>query len=247
LIYIAIGAPRVLAETIELKDGKKIIAEVLQKTEEAVVLSKDGGKFIYSIARDNIKIIRESTPEEIKNEEDLKKELVGPPAKKISTDVSRLTKEEKPSTKKDDYRQERYAAQVLAAKKARGRVKIKFSKDRFGVVDALINGKTEAALLVDTGASLVVISRAVATKLGIAEDEGAAKLRVVLADGSETTATPVTLDSVEVGHSKVKGVKAAISETPPGEGLDGLLGMTFLSSFHVKLDSKENCLLLEKY
>ena len=165
----------------------------------------------------------------------------------LACSASAETAEKTRAEKLKEYQLERYEKEVLAARKARGRIKIKFEGNRFGMVDAVLNGKTHASLLVDTGASLVVISRDVANRLGIEDMGDEARITVVLANGSTATAIPITLDSVEVGSSKVKNVQAAISETPPGAGIDGLLGMTYLSHFHVKMDAKENCLVLEKY
>lgn len=236
-IFFVVSTSGAKAETIELKDGKTIVGEIVQKTEEAVTVSKRGGGFIYSISRDRIKNIRDSTPEEIKEQE---MQTAG------GYTVDKKTGEDR-QEKIKKYRLEKYEEEVLAAKKARGRIKIKFSKNRFGVVDVLLNRKVTASLLVDTGASLVVISREIAAQLGIEDLDKKGKIHVVLADGSITTAIPITLDSVEIGSSKVKDVRAAVSETPPGTGLSGLLGMSFLSHFHVKLDSDENCLVLEKY
>ncbi len=227
------------AETIELKNGEIIVGEIKHKTEEAVVVSKEGGSFIYSIARDRIKNIRESTPRELKRYE--ARQGVPAPAAKG---------EKKEDTRREElkkYRLEKYEKEVQAAKKARGRIKIKFSEDRFGVVNAVLNGKVTASLYVDTGASMVLISGEIAKKLGINLDEEGDKVRVVLADGSTATATAITLKSVEVGPSKIRDVPAAVSKTPPGGGIDGLLGMSFLRYFHVKVDAKENCLVLERY
>ena len=165
----------------------------------------------------------------------------------FASNVSAEIKEKTRAEKLREYQLERYEKEVLAAKKARGRIKIKFVKDRFGVIDAVLNGKVHATLLVDTGASIVVISDGIARQLDIKEEDKQAKIRLVLADGSTTTAIPIVLDSVQVGSSKIKDVRAAISETSPGTGIDGVLGMSFLSHFHVKLDAKENCLVLEKY
>lgn len=241
--FLIIGILDASAETIELKNGKEIVAEILKERDDAVVVSKEGGKFIFAVSRDRIKNIRPSTQEEIKREKALKS--APPPATKAAVD-----KEEEKAKKEEieKYRLERYEQQVLAAKKARGRIKIKFSEGRFGVVDATLNGKVTASLLVDTGASLVLISRDIAKRLGIdyTSDEYQ-RISMSLADGRVTTATLVTLDSVEVGSSKVKDVQVAIPQNPPGGGIDGLLGMTFLKYFHVKLDAKENCLVLEKY
>ena len=235
LIFLIFGTI-VSAETIELKNGKEIVGKIIQETDEALVVSKGGGSFVYSIARDEIKEIRPSTDEELRTVL---------PAAKVGARDTKEKQDRKEAVKK--YRLEQYEKEVLAAKKARGRIKIKFSKNRFGVVDATLNGKATVALLVDTGASMVVISREVANRLGLEEKDEKGKINVVLADGSTTTARAITLDSVKVGTSEVKNVNAAISETPPGGGLDGLLGMTFLRYFHVKVDAKENSLILEKY
>ena len=227
------------AETIELKDGKRIVGEVVRETDQTIVISKHDGGFIFAISRDRVANIRESTPEEMKAE-----------AIKRAPPVSGVVQGEDEKKKKGEaekYRLEMYEKEVLAAKRARGKIKIKFANDRFGVVDATLNGKVKATLLVDTGASLVVITREIANKLGLTEDDEKGKLALVLANGNITTAAAVTLDSVQVGSSAVNKVDAAVSKTSPGNNLDGLLGMTYLEHFHVKLDAKENCLVLEKY
>ncbi|MCQ9207735.1 MAG: retroviral-like aspartic protease family protein, partial [Omnitrophica bacterium] len=145
------------------------------------------------------------------------------------------------------YRLERYEKEVEAAKKARGRIKIKFLDNRFGVVNVTLNKKLTVPMLADTGASMVVISRDVANRLGLKDLDEKGKIVAILADGSSTRAIPITLDSIQVGSSSAKNIRAAVTETPPGAGIDGLLGMTFLGNFHVKMDAKENSLVLEKY
>ncbi len=124
---------------------------------------------------------------------------------------------------------------------------IGFSKEGGGVVVSVtLNGAVKTALVVDTGASLVTISRNVATQLGIPE-KGIGKIKIGLADGKTITAAAVILDSVEVGGYEVKNVMAAIVEQPPAPGVDGLLGMSFLGNFLVKIDSNGNRLVLEKF
>lgn len=227
-----------LSETIELKNGKEIVGEIIQETEDAVVISKQNGGFIYSISRDRIKTIRDSGPGETEMDISFKKK----DAYVVDKGEEKTRREEL-----EKYRLEKYKQEVLAAKKARGRIKIKFSKDRFGVVNVLLNKKVNASLLVDTGASHVVISEKIATQLGIRDLESRPTVHAMLADGSITTGFSVTLDSVKVGDSEAKDVKATVSKTSPGAGLDGLLGMTFLGNFHVKMDRKDNSLILEKY
>ena len=231
------------AETIILKSGKKIVGEILNETEEGVVVSKGGGGFVYSVERARISEIRQSTPEEVEIE--------------IGTDTFSSAKDEEKKVSvpisPESYSgqkkllMERYERQVEAAKKARGRIKIKFKEGRFGVVEATLNEKVKVDLLVDTGASLVVITRKTATALGIENLEEKGKIHVVLADGSIRSAIPVTLKSVQVGHSRATNIKAAVSDSPPGGNIEGLLGMSYLDKFHVKMDKKEKCLILEKY
>ena len=240
VITFALYIPCASAETIELKNGREIIGEIIQETEDVIVVSKHGGGFIYSISRDRIRAVRSSSPEEIEMYERYK----------LKKKTAYIVDEEKEKTRRkklEQYQLERYKQEVLLAKKARGRIKIKFSKGRFGVVNALLNKKITASLLVDSGASHVVISEKIARQLGIEDLEDKPTIHSVLADGSITTGFSITLDSVKVGDSEVKNVNTTVSKRPPGAGLDGLLGMTFLSHFHLKIDAKENCLVLEKY
>jgi len=235
LSYLAFG------ETIEMRNGKKIVCKILKETEAAVLISKLDGSLTYVISKDRIKRIRKSTDDEASQE---KAEIKGINISREEHITDEDYKAKREEIKK--YRLQRYEQQVLSAKKARGRIKIEFSKGRFGVVDAELEGAVTAALLVDTGASMVVISRKIADQLGFDESRIEGKMHVVLADGSLTTAKRITLKSVIVGSSRVKNVEAAITEDP-GSGIDGLLGMSFLKHFHVKMDAKDNCLVLEKY
>jgi clan AA aspartic protease (TIGR02281 family) len=229
------------AEIIELKDGKEINASIMQETEEVIVVSKLGGGFIYSISRDRIRSIRPSPPKEIEIIEPAEKAVSSTPAAEGVVGIGDRLKKLK------EYRLEQYKQEVRAAKKARGRIKIKFLKDRFGIVEALLNNKVKASLLVDSGASHVVISEEIAGRLGIKDLDEKPRIHAILADGSVATSISITLDSVQVGDSRVRNVKTAVAKTPPGPRLDGLLGMTFLRNFHVKMDAKENSLILEKY
>ncbi|MBL7072073.1 MAG: retroviral-like aspartic protease family protein, partial [Candidatus Omnitrophica bacterium] len=114
------------------------------------------------------------------------------------------------------------------------------------IVDALINGRASARLMVDTGASIVIISKAVALRLGLEYDDIQNEIDIVMADSSVSKARPVILDSVKVGDAKVEKVQAAIIESADIGGVEGLLGMSFLSNFIIKFDSSRNELILER-
>ena len=124
------------------------------------------------------------------------------------------------------------------------------SYNKFGssiVVTAELNNLIKARLILDTGASLVVISKDVADKLGIDIKDVPYSLKVVLADGRRVKAKAITLKSVKVGSAEVKNVDAAVLENAQPTDEDGLLGMSFLKNFTVKLDTTHNILIFEQF
>ena len=71
-------------------------------------------------------------------------------------------------------------------------------------------------MLIDTGASLVVVSAAVADRLGIAPPFNAQRVQVHTANG-DAKATLVTLNSVAIGPVYVPDVQALIADRSAGE------------------------------
>ena len=114
------------------------------------------------------------------------------------------------------------------------------------VVKASINDIIDIDLVVDTGAGLVVISENVAEELNLDFDEQNS-MNVTLANGQKVKAYRVILDKVAVGDAEVKNVEAAILEERTPQTTDGLLGMSFLNNFMVKLHAKDKELILEKF
>jgi clan AA aspartic protease (TIGR02281 family) len=124
-----------------------------------------------------------------------------------------------------------------------------FSRDSLGITLAVkINNKIEAKLVLDTGATLVVLRRDLAASLGINLDDAKPDIKLMLADGRKINAKFITLESVKVQDSEAKNVEAAIMLEEAGDfGFgDGLLGMSFLKRFNFKVDYKEKKLILEK-
>jgi clan AA aspartic protease (TIGR02281 family) len=109
------------------------------------------------------------------------------------------------------------------------------------VVDALLNGRIHAPLLVDTGASQTVISPKVAAELGL---EGGQPVHAVLADGKQVAGTMAVLESLAVGGSRVEKT-AVLVLAAPGPQAEGLLGMSFLKNFMFQLDLADSRLVLE--
>lgn len=114
------------------------------------------------------------------------------------------------------------------------------NKGRHFVVQARINDRAEGAFLVDTGATTVLVSAAFAARAGLPTGEPA---KVSLADGSVITVRRTLLQSIRVGEVRAENVEAAVAPAPPGEGLDGLLGMSFLGRFDLSIDPASNRLI----
>ena len=112
------------------------------------------------------------------------------------------------------------------------------------VVKGILNGRVAADFMVDTGASLSMISQKSARDLGI--DLHVTRPTIPIQTMGETIHVPlVVLESIEVGGMQVKKITVAVYDLPH---LDrpGILGLDFLKHFRVEVDFKEGFLLLEK-
>lgn len=116
------------------------------------------------------------------------------------------------------------------------------------IVEALLNDKVNAKLLLDTGASYTVLFSNIADKLALDIAKEKNGVRLQLADGSNIIAKLITLKSIKVQDTEAKDVEVAIM---PGNvdsaGInDGVLGMSFLKLFTFKVDYSKGKLVLEK-
>jgi clan AA aspartic protease (TIGR02281 family) len=112
-----------------------------------------------------------------------------------------------------------------------------------------LNGKVDAKMVLDTGSSLVMITKNVALKLGI-NLSAATKpdLKAQVADGRQVNAKRIILGTMEVQGVVAKNVEAVVLLDDTGSlGFgDGLLGMSFLNRFNFKVDQKAKKLILER-
>lgn len=104
-------------------------------------------------------------------------------------------------------------------------------------------GETTVPMVLDSGASMVVLPAETANKLAITVPVGAQALRLVLADGRTISASGVTIPKMRVGLFEVENVEAAILE-PAAIGSEPLLGMTFLGNFKFEVDGPGKTLKL---
>ena len=90
--------------------------------------------------------------------------------------------------------------------------------------NVMLNGQS-VPMLIDTGATLVVLSAAAAERIGLVAPPNAQRVTTQTANG-DAFATLVSLDSVMIGPIFVPGVQAMIADRSAGEV--NLLGMSLL-------------------
>lgn len=114
-------------------------------------------------------------------------------------------------------------------------------------VAATLNERVDVSLLLDTGASLLILKKSLAKELGVDLAKDGQPVELVLADGRKSTGRYIILKSVTVGTIKAYDVEAAILNSDINEPTfgDGVLGMSFLKKFDFKVSPDENKLILE--
>lgn len=123
---------------------------------------------------------------------------------------------------------------------------VKFQKQgELMVVQALLNEKTAAKFVVDTGASYTTISQAMAKQLGLNPENASTVIPLQTANGV-IKAPLVSVGSLEVGGFALKDLTVVVHDVFPDPNIAGLLGLNFLSQFHLGIDSKNGILYLEK-
>jgi aspartyl protease family protein len=108
------------------------------------------------------------------------------------------------------------------------------------LADGQINGQP-VKFIVDTGATLVMLTTSEAQRLAIDYRKGA-RASVGTANG-RINAYRVKIDSVTVGYITLYGIEAAVTETDSGPN-ESLLGMSFLN--RTDMERKGNVLTLVK-
>lgn len=107
------------------------------------------------------------------------------------------------------------------------------------ITDGQVNGGY-IRFLVDTGATLVSMSAADASRLGIDYKNGEPSYSIV-ADGRRVPNYRVKLDSVAIGDITIFGVEASVRE-----GGSALLGMSFLNRTEMRREG-QNLTLTKRY
>lgn len=118
-------------------------------------------------------------------------------------------------------------------------------------VKVMVNGKGPFNFVVDSGASLSVLSEKTAEELGIKPIARGGNARGVGGNGSFEIVYGL-LDSLSIGEAKVNLVPVYLRtvhsspETPAAERADGYLGLSVLSNYAMTIDYKARTITLDR-
>lgn len=225
ILILALGINcQVYADTIYLKNGRKVEGIIKSESQDRVELNIGFG--VVGFNKKEVERIEKSSQEECQL-------------------INEKWERQKIETEKKLREQE--AAMEYLPKK----VEI-FEENGQLVVEALLNRKVNVSLILDTGASIVLLLPSVAKKMGIDFSEepynNASLIQCSLADGRRTDAKRVIIESINVEGMEARNVEAAVllNEVMDPKMRDGLLGMSFLKQFSFKVDAKNKKFTLEK-
>ena len=221
LVFVFIPAVELSADTLYLKNGWKI--EGIVKNEAANTVDLEVCSGVVQFTQSEIERIEKSAPEE-----------------------------SQAFLKKCQEQDREFQASLLeqeVEKERRKEGQVEFSGEGQSIaLEVTLNKKVKAKLVLDTGASLVVLRKNIAKELGLDLNKIEPDMDMQLADGRRVKAKHVILDNVKVEDVEAKDVQAAIllDDSGAADFKDGLLGRSFLERFNFKVDYKNKKLTLEK-
>jgi clan AA aspartic protease (TIGR02281 family) len=116
-----------------------------------------------------------------------------------------------------------------------------FRRHELWLAEVFLNERVKRFLVVDSGASFMLISQQTAKDLGVTIDESTPFIPGTTVSGMILTPL-VTLKSVRAGNAAVENVETVVYNMPSGQ--DGLLGNSFLNKFRVVLDAINSKMVL---
>ncbi len=143
-----------------------------------------------------------------------------------------------------DLRVQRLRRQGNCVKESLTKSIVEVPFDRTGevmVVEGEVNGRYPARFIVDTGASSVVITSALADKAGVSRELETTPVYVQTA-GGVVDAFSTRLEEIGIGGARVKDLPVLVCETM-GNDVDGLLGINFLNRFQIQIDPDSGIIL----
>jgi clan AA aspartic protease (TIGR02281 family) len=110
------------------------------------------------------------------------------------------------------------------------------------VIKVMLNGELEASLMLDTGATLSIITPQVQVALGVSPSDRVAWFNT--ANGMVESVL-LSIDSISAGSKGVQDTKVGVLNLSTNPHFDGLLGMDFLKHFKFYIDQDKHVLYLQ--
>ncbi len=134
---------------------------------------------------------------------------------------------------------------ISTMKAAENKIIIKFppNDQRNIFVNGVINEEVSQKFILDTGASIVSIPLATANKLGIDVINGNYPTRTIATASGIFNTKEVVLHSITINGKNIYNIPAIVIDLPQDRNL-GLLGMNFLSRFHMELNNERGEIIL---
>ena len=105
-------------------------------------------------------------------------------------------------------------------------------------VRATLNGNVNGTFLIDTGATLCVVTPTTARRLGFEPSGDEVELRTA---NGVVRAPVMRLKTVDVGGNRARDVSAVVHDAVPG---DGIIGLSYLNNFSYAVDPRKRVLRL---
>jgi clan AA aspartic protease (TIGR02281 family) len=111
------------------------------------------------------------------------------------------------------------------------------------LVAAAINGVSQLALVIDTGASITTLSKESFSQI---DNTGVRYLGTQLFNtpNGMTQGEMFRVDSIQLGEIKILDLEIAVLDFEPSDGLDGLLGMNVLRNYRFEIDQDKEILFM---
>ena len=114
------------------------------------------------------------------------------------------------------------------------------------LLHATFNRSQRAVLIVDTGASLSLITPLLLTRLGLSIPKDAPRREVSVVGGQRIEVPLIIISSLQVGDARVENLEVAVSEVAlEAPEIGGLLGGDVLHRFRITLDKNVRRMILE--
>ena len=132
----------------------------------------------------------------------------------------------------------------VAADKKKRYTKVIIINNQIIVPVVLVNRghKTAANMILDTGASSTILYPALAKRLGVNANKGAAAYSRI-ADGSQVASYLTKIDYIQVEGSVLRNPEVVVMPSMSDLGAEGLLGNSFLKYFRFAIDYDKQMLI----